>query len=86
MHGIHSILGYKVDQQTSKSTATKPTVVDIEDDIPSSIPNTMDVGNSAIAQGSDAQSNEVEETNREQTLQILNHHTVNVVTVLILLR
>ena len=60
MHSIHSIPGYRFYQQTPKSTATKPIVVDIEDDIPSSIPNTMDVGNSAIAQGSDAQSGEVE--------------------------
>ena len=60
MHGIHSISGYKVDQQASKPTSTKPAVVDIEDDIPSSIPNTMDVGNSTIAQGSDAQSDEAE--------------------------
>ena len=60
MHSIHSISGYRADQQTSKSTATKPTVVNIEDDISLSIPNTTDVGNSATAQGSDVQSDDVE--------------------------
>ena len=60
MHNLHSIPGYRADQQTSKSTATKPTVVNIEDDIPLSVPNTMDVGNSATAQGSDVQSDDVE--------------------------
>ena len=31
MHNLHSIPGYRSDQQTSKSTATEPTVVNIED-------------------------------------------------------
>ena len=70
MHGIHSISGYKVDQQTSKSTATKPTVVDIEDDIPSHVPNTMDVGNSAITQGSDARSVEAEGNQPEENINV----------------
>ena len=70
MHSIHSISGYKADQQTSKSTATKPTVVDIEDDIPSSVPNTMYVGNSAIVQGSDAQSVEAEGNQPEANINV----------------
>ena len=60
MHNIHSVSGYRADQQTSKSTATKPTVVNIEDEISLSIPNTADVGNSSTAQGSDVQSDDVE--------------------------
>ena len=70
MHNIHSISGYKSDQQASKSSATKPVVVDFEDDIPSHVPNAMDVGNSAIAQGSDAQSVEAEGNQPEANINV----------------
>ena len=65
MHNLHSTPGYRSDQQTSKSTATEPTVVNIEDDIPMSVPNTVDIGNSATAQGSDVQSVRSREINQK---------------------
>ena len=60
MHNLRSAPGYRSDQQTSKSTTTEPTVVNIEDDISMSVPNTVDIGNSSTAQGSDVKSGEVE--------------------------
>ena len=60
MHNIHSISGYKVDQQAAKPAVAKTVVVNIEDDIPSSVPNTMNANNPAFTQGSDAKSDEAE--------------------------
>ena len=72
MHNLRSAPGHRSDQQTSKYTATELTVVNIEDDIPMSVPNTVDIGNSATVQGSDVKSGEVEGNRPE-----LNVNTVD---------
>ena len=46
MHSTHTISGHMVNQQ-----ASKPAVVNIEDDIPSSIPDTINVNNPTFVQG-----------------------------------
>ena len=72
MHNLYATPGYKPDPQVSKCTATEPTIVDIEDDILMSTPNTMDIGNSATEQRNDVQSGEVEGNQPE-----LNMNTVD---------
>ena len=57
MHSIHTISGNVVNQQ-----ASKPTVVNIEDDIPSSIPDTMNVNNPTFVQGNNVKSGKAEGT------------------------
>ena len=57
MHSIHTISGHMVNQQDSK-----PAVVNIEDDIPSSIPDTINVNNPTFVQGNDAKSGKAEVT------------------------
>ena len=57
MHSIHTISGPIVNQQ-----ASLPAVVNIEDDIPSSIPDTINVNNPTFVQGNDAKPGKAEVT------------------------
>jgi len=57
MHSIHTISVHKVNQQ-----ASKPAVVNIEDDTPSSIPDTINVNNPTFIQGNDVKSGKAKVT------------------------
>ena len=57
MYSTHTILGSIVNQQ-----APQPAVVNIEDDIPSSIPNTINVNNPTFIQVNDVESGKAEVT------------------------
>ena len=57
MYSTHMILGSIVNQQ-----ASQPAIVNIEDDIPSSIPDTINVNNPTFVQGNDAKSGKAEVT------------------------
>ena len=57
MYSTHTISGPIVNQQ-----ASQPPVVHIEDDIPSSIPDTINVNNPTFVQGNDAKSGKAKVT------------------------
>ena len=57
MYSTHAISSPMVDQQDSK-----PTIVNIEDGMPSFIPNTMNVNNPTSVQGNDVKSGKAEGT------------------------
>ena len=57
MYSTHAISSPIVNQQ-----ASKPAIVNIEDDIPSSIPDTMNVNNPTSVQGNDVKLGQAEGT------------------------
>ena len=57
MHSIHTIAGHKVNQQDFKTA-----VINIEDDTPSSIPDTINVNNPTFVQVNDVESGKAEVT------------------------